>query len=134
MNILSAPRLEYFKRDDCFICSGPANPTSWVKIGTLFQRNVEVFQFVQTCRMCEQFEQAMIEAEIEGRRYTAVELERCICGRAIHSSLNFCVSCWRQRRMIAKELRELKLTRDVMRELKRRARGKSTAAEPRGNV
>ncbi len=118
----TSPRLEYFRSKDCWFCDGPADPKSWVKLQTHVYRNVEIISLVQTCRVCEQFEEAMIEAEIESRRYTAVELERCVCGRAVHSTLGFCVSCWRQRRMIDKELRDLKLARDVMRQLKRAAR------------
>ena len=122
MNVTAAPRLEYLKRDDCWYCSSPTDPLSWSNHGTHIQRNVEIISFVQLCRICGLFEQAMIEAQIESRRYTEVELERCMCGRTIHSSLGFCVSCWRQRRMISEELRQLKLTRDIVRELRRRAK------------
>ena len=121
-DLTTAPRLEYFKSKDCWFCDGSADPKLWVKLQTHIYRNVEIISLVQTCRVCELFEQAMVEADIESRRYTEVELERCICGRVVHSSLGFCVLCWRQRRMISKELRELKLTRDIMRQLRRRAK------------
>ena len=137
MNLTTAPRLEFHEREDCWICGNATNPGSWIKRGTHIQRNVEIISLVQTCRVCEQIEEAMIEAEIESRRYTEIELEdRCICGRAIHSLLGSCVTCWRERRMIDKKLRELKLTRDIMRQLRRSAREKlkATVAAPRGDV
>ena len=123
MNTATAPRLEYLEREDCWICGHATDSASWVNRGTHFVRNIENIILVQVCCLCARFEEAMIEADIESRRYTEVELqERCICGRVIHSLLGTCVMCWRERRMISKELRELKLTRAVMLELKRRSK------------
>jgi len=119
-----------YPRSKCSICGMPigcdaAQPEAWPHwhyLWAITRRGVENFQFEAVCELCARMDIALDEAREESRRFTEIDIgERCQCGRAVHVSLSSCVLCWRERRMLDRQLRDVRVTARIAKQLKRRA-------------
>lgn len=87
---------------------------------------------IQCCRECFEIEAAELEADDEGRRWTAISSgtqeyhcyygNRCACGCTKPASLEFCVKCWKEYRMLGKHEADIKFNRRLINQLKEMAR------------
>lgn len=115
---------------DCWYCNTaiacdslkPEAWPHWSLMASRVSRGRETFEFVPCCALCAAFNIAMNEASEAGRRFTEIWLwERCNCGRAEHPSLGRCVLCWQESRMLSRQLREVRATKRIAQQLKRKA-------------
>lgn len=82
----------------------------------------------QVCKRCYMGEPALIEAMVEGRRFTRLDpTSRCSCGRAIRRSDEWpmpelCVRCIPVMRMLDKRQREIREMDRLMKQLRKACR------------
>ena len=112
--------VDLYRRETCWFCDCPLEGVPYFfPYGTFTIRKITKFRALQVCQLCCMHEAAQIEATDEGRKFVGIELRRCVCGRAQLSSLGECVTCHRERRMLDRELADIKLTRRILASLKK---------------
>lgn len=87
---------------------------------------------IQCCHVCFHIEAAELEADDNGWRWTAIASgtpeyhcyygDRCACGCTKPSTLDFCIKCWREYRMLGKHEADIKFNRRLINQLKEMAK------------
>lgn len=121
-----------YESEVCRYCDAPLKDVDkgcFVDGGISRERKALVQAIHPVCYRCFAAESAILEAEIEGRRFTRVGLgikglgsyegDRCACGRSTHSRLGFCVLCWREHRMLDKQTADAIFNRKLIHNLKK---------------
>lgn len=97
---------------ECYDCNGPLpEHRRWKYLWTIYSRRRETIQLGPVCAACCDAALALIDAEVEGRRFSRVSVvERCVCGRPSVGALRHtsCVSCWRESRMLDRRMAEVR--------------------------
>lgn len=109
--------VEAQRRTDCWYCdaqlTGPPIFFPWGSQGMWRGRPQRILA-MQCCALCCMREYAIVEAKDEGRRFVDIERERCVCGRAQVGSIGECITCHREKRMLDKQMRDIKLARRIL--------------------
>lgn len=117
---------EYCTHCDVNIACDALDPDAWPYWSYHFTgmyRGEEVHWFHACCEGCANFDQALLEAREDNRRFSEIRCGyRCECGRTLNTNLSErCVMCWRESRMLDKTRRAIKLAARMCRELRRTA-------------
>lgn len=111
------------RRGQCSCCGKISNEDCFIAAGWQYERGGERLVALQVCRTCERYEAALLEALDEGRPLVKLSAwSRCMCGNAALESISECWECAKERRMLDRRLREIKLARRVLRQLRSEVR------------
>lgn len=118
-------RIKQYPQERCGLCMHDFSlwPRVWHAMsGPRTYRGALLIEMIEVCEACARQEAACDDARSNGRPFTALAIERCICGRSVPLSLSACVTCHREARLLEAEHARIRLNARLIQQLKQEVR------------